>query len=132
MGIHATVIHSILTGRFPRELGRWPTVLWIELALLALLLVAAVRLSTGRFVVVAGAAYAAVVAAAFYRRIVLLLGDATGHGVGPALSVTQVRSMLRLAVRLGADLDTTLRDVRGFARSARQADDVTILLLERT
>ena len=29
----------------------------------------------------------------------LLLADATGHGVGPALSVTQLRSMLRMAVR---------------------------------
>ncbi len=38
-------------------------------------------------------------------RLILLLGDATGHGVGPALSVTQVRSMLRIALRLGADLD---------------------------
>jgi serine phosphatase RsbU (regulator of sigma subunit) len=31
---------------------------------------------------------------------VLLLADATGHGIGPALSVTQLRSMLRMAVRL--------------------------------
>jgi phosphoserine phosphatase len=38
---------------------------------------------------------------------VLLLADATGHGIGPALSVTQVRAMLRIAVRLGA----RLRDV---------------------
>ena len=38
---------------------------------------------------------------------ILLLGDATGHGVGPALSVTQVRAMLRIAVRLGASLDDT-------------------------
>jgi len=38
-------------------------------------------------------------------RAVLLLGDATGHGIGPALSVTQVRSMLRMALRLGGDLD---------------------------
>jgi phosphoserine phosphatase len=39
-------------------------------------------------------------------RLVLLLGDATGHGIGPALSVTQVRSMLRMAMRLGAGLDS--------------------------
>jgi phosphoserine phosphatase len=38
-------------------------------------------------------------------RAMLLLGDATGHGIGPALSVTQVRSMLRMALRLGGDLD---------------------------
>ncbi|MDH5213311.1 MAG: SpoIIE family protein phosphatase [Gammaproteobacteria bacterium] len=35
----------------------------------------------------------------------LLMGDATGHGIGPALSATQVRAMLRVALRLGADLD---------------------------
>jgi len=44
-------------------------------------------------------------------RVVLLLGDATGHGVGPALSVTQVRSMLRMGVRLGAGLDDTFRHI---------------------
>jgi phosphoserine phosphatase len=35
----------------------------------------------------------------------LLMGDATGHGIGPALSATQVRAMLRVALRLGASLD---------------------------
>lgn len=35
----------------------------------------------------------------------LLLGDATGHGIGPALSATQVRAMVRVALRLGANLD---------------------------
>lgn len=35
----------------------------------------------------------------------LLLCDATGHGIGPALSVTQVRSMFRMAMRLKAPLD---------------------------
>lgn len=34
----------------------------------------------------------------------MLMADATGHGVGPALSVTQLRSMLRMGARLGADL----------------------------
>ena len=32
----------------------------------------------------------------------LLVGDATGHGIGPALSVAQVRSMHRMAARLGS------------------------------
>ncbi|MAE63424.1 MAG: hypothetical protein CMJ18_04060 [Phycisphaeraceae bacterium] len=36
----------------------------------------------------------------------LMLSDATGHGIGPALSVTQVRSMLRMAVRAGGDLES--------------------------
>ncbi len=44
-------------------------------------------------------------------RVVLLLADATGHGIGPAISVTQVRSMLRMAVQLGADLATIVRDL---------------------
>jgi serine phosphatase RsbU (regulator of sigma subunit) len=35
---------------------------------------------------------------------VLMLADATGHGIGPALSVTQLRAMLRMAVRTGSDL----------------------------
>ncbi|MDG2478194.1 MAG: SpoIIE family protein phosphatase [Phycisphaerales bacterium] len=34
----------------------------------------------------------------------LMVGDATGHGIGPAISVTQVRSMLRMAVRLKAPM----------------------------
>ena len=37
-------------------------------------------------------------------RAVLLLADAVGHGIGPALSVTQVRSMLRMAVRMQPEL----------------------------
>ncbi|HEX6853086.1 MAG TPA: GAF domain-containing SpoIIE family protein phosphatase [Candidatus Polarisedimenticolaceae bacterium] len=43
--------------------------------------------------------------------VLLLLGDATGHGVGPAISVTQVRAMLRIAARLGAGLDHTFRNI---------------------
>jgi len=35
----------------------------------------------------------------------LLLADATGHGIGPALSVTQVRAMLRMAARAGSNLE---------------------------
>ena len=38
------------------------------------------------------------------ERAVLLLADATGHGIGPALSVLQVRAMLRIAVRMSLDL----------------------------
>lgn len=34
---------------------------------------------------------------------VLMLGDATGHGVGPALAATSVRSMLRMGARAGLD-----------------------------
>jgi phosphoserine phosphatase len=45
------------------------------------------------------------------KTVFLLLGDATGHGIGPALSVTQVRAMLRIAVRLGAGLDDAFRHI---------------------
>jgi phosphoserine phosphatase len=39
------------------------------------------------------------------------MGDATGHGIGPALSATQVRAMLRVAQRLGAGLDDAFRHI---------------------
>lgn len=44
-------------------------------------------------------------------KLFLLLGDATGHGFGPALSATQLQAMLRVAFRLGADLDEAYRHV---------------------
>jgi len=37
-------------------------------------------------------------------RIAFLLADATGHGVGPAIAVTQLNSMTRLARRVGTPL----------------------------
>lgn len=40
-----------------------------------------------------------------HDQLFLLMGDATGHGIGPALSATQVRAMLRVALRLGANID---------------------------
>lgn len=43
--------------------------------------------------------------------LLLALGDATGHGIAPALSVTQMHAMLRMALRLGADLETAFRQV---------------------
>ena len=44
-------------------------------------------------------------------QLILLMGDATGHGIGPALSATQVRAMVRVALRLGASLDDLYRQV---------------------
>jgi len=44
-------------------------------------------------------------------RLFILLGDASGHGIGPALSATQVRAMLRVGLRLGADLDEVFRHI---------------------
>jgi serine phosphatase RsbU (regulator of sigma subunit) len=57
--------------------------------------VATRRAGTGDVMVVEGEA----------ERLYLLLADAVGHGIGPALLVTQVRAMLRMAVRTGASLD---------------------------
>ena len=38
------------------------------------------------------------------KRVLLLLADASGHGLGPALSVIQFRAMIRMAFRLQSDL----------------------------
>ena len=43
--------------------------------------------------------------------LLVVLGDATGHGIAPALSVTQMHAMLRMALRLGANLETAFRQV---------------------
>ena len=43
--------------------------------------------------------------------LLVVLGDATGHGIAPALSVTQMHAMLRMAFRLGADLETAFVQV---------------------
>ena len=45
------------------------------------------------------------------NRLLIVLGDATGHGIAPALSVTQMQAMLRMAFRLGADVDTAFLQV---------------------
>lgn len=37
--------------------------------------------------------------------LLVVLADATGHGVGPALSVTQMHAMLRMGLQLGAPLE---------------------------
>jgi serine phosphatase RsbU (regulator of sigma subunit) len=44
-------------------------------------------------------------------RALLLLADATGHGVGPALSATQIHAMLRMAVRSGTSLEDIVHNV---------------------
>ena len=45
------------------------------------------------------------------EQLFVLLGDATGHGFGPALSATQMQAMLRVAFRCGADLNEAYRHV---------------------
>ncbi len=41
----------------------------------------------------------------------IFMADATGHGVGPAISVTQVLAMIRMSCRLGAPLRTLAEEV---------------------
>jgi phosphoserine phosphatase len=45
------------------------------------------------------------------RGLLTVLADATGHGIAPALSVTQMHAMLRMAFRLGADLESAVLQV---------------------
>jgi phosphoserine phosphatase RsbU/P len=54
--------------------------------------------------------------------VLIVLGDATGHGIAPALSVTQMQAMLRMAFRLGADLETAFTQVNN-QLAATLADD---------
>jgi phosphoserine phosphatase len=54
--------------------------------------------------------------------LLVVLGDATGHGMGPALTVAQMQAMLRMAFRLGADLDTAFTHVNNLLVDALPPD----------
>jgi phosphoserine phosphatase len=54
--------------------------------------------------------------------LLVVLGDATGHGIAPALSVTQMHAMLRMAFRLGADLETAFTQVNNLLADTLAAD----------
>ncbi|MCA9292258.1 MAG: SpoIIE family protein phosphatase [Phycisphaerales bacterium] len=56
----------------------------------------------------AGDAYDAIHA---HGKLWLFMADAAGHGVGPALSVSQVLAMMRMGVYLGAPLEDVARHV---------------------
>ncbi len=43
--------------------------------------------------------------------LMLMMADATGHGIGPALSVAQVQAMARMGARLGVGLDAIVRQL---------------------
>lgn len=58
--------------------------------------------------------------------LALVLGDAAGHGIAPALAVTQMQAMLRMALRLGSDLESAFRHVNDqLAESATDGRFVT-------
>lgn len=42
--------------------------------------------------------------------LLVMLADATGHGIAPALSVTQLHAMLRMGFRLGATLEAVFTE----------------------
>jgi phosphoserine phosphatase RsbU/P len=54
--------------------------------------------------------------------LLVVLGDATGHGIAPALSVTQMQAMLRIAFRLGADLQSAFTHVNNRLAETLPAD----------
>jgi serine phosphatase RsbU (regulator of sigma subunit)/anti-sigma regulatory factor (Ser/Thr protein kinase) len=54
--------------------------------------------------------------------LLVVLGDATGHGIAPALSVTQMQAMLRMAFRLGADLETAFLQLNNRLADTLAAD----------
>jgi len=54
--------------------------------------------------------------------LLVVLGDATGHGIAPALSVTQMQAMLRMAFRMGADLETAFTHVNNQLNDTLTAD----------
>jgi phosphoserine phosphatase len=54
--------------------------------------------------------------------LLVVLADATGHGIAPALSVTQMQAMLRIAFRLGASLETAFTQVNNQLASTLPPD----------
>jgi phosphoserine phosphatase len=54
--------------------------------------------------------------------LLVVLGDATGHGMGPALTVAQMQAMLRMAFSLGADLDIAFTHVNNLLATILPAD----------
>jgi len=51
------------------------------------------------------------------EQIYLLLADATGHGVGPALTASQVRAMFRMGVRLGRQINEIASEMNNQLKS---------------
>jgi phosphoserine phosphatase len=56
------------------------------------------------------------------QRVALLMADATGHGIGPALSASQFRAMFRMGLLLGADLGELMAKVNVQMKADLPAD----------
>jgi phosphoserine phosphatase len=54
--------------------------------------------------------------------LMVVLADATGHGMGPALSVSQMQAMLRMAFRLGGGLEASFTEVNNLLAEALPGD----------
>jgi len=63
--------------------------------------------------------------------LVLFLADATGHGIAPALSVTQARAMIRLGLSFTSDLDELLDRVNRQLESDLGSDKFITAFLGR-
>jgi phosphoserine phosphatase len=58
--------------------------------------------------------------------VLVVLGDATGHGIAPALAVTQMHAMLRMALQLKTGLEEAFRQVNdALARTLPEGRFVT-------
>ena len=54
--------------------------------------------------------------------LLVVLADATGHGIAPALSVTQMQAMLRIAFQMGATLERAFTEVNNRLATTLAAD----------
>ena len=54
--------------------------------------------------------------------LLIVLADATGHGIAPALSVTQMQAMFRIAFQLGANLQSAFMEVNNRLAKTLAAD----------
>lgn len=54
--------------------------------------------------------------------LLIVLADATGHGIAPALSVTQMQAMFRIAFQLGANLESAFMEVNNRLAKTLAAD----------
>jgi phosphoserine phosphatase len=60
--------------------------------------------------------------ALFDQGLMVVLADATGHGMGPALSVAQMQAMLRMAFRLGTGLEGAFTQVNNLLAESLPGD----------